>query len=167
MTIPTTHDTSLYTLGKGVVWIAEWSAGSAGTYYDVGNSPKFDVEVIEETLDHLSSRSGTKKKDKRVILETGYTITFDLDEISVLNVSRMINAHVSGRVLSAQRELEREFAIKFVSDNPYGPDQRWEFWKCSLKSAGPISLITDEWTVLSFTAEGLEDSTNNPTILLP
>ena len=59
--------TTLYQLGKGIVYIAEWSGATPpdpGDYEDVGNSPRFEVEVSEEKLDHFSSRSGVRLKDK-------------------------------------------------------------------------------------------------------
>ena len=56
-----------------------------------------------------------------------------------------------------------EFAVKFVSDNPAGPNETWEFWRCKLSPGGAFSLIGDEWSLLSFTAEGLADITNHST----
>lgn len=162
MPIATSPDTSLYELGKGIVYIAEFAAGVPGMYKDVGNCSKFDVEVTEESLDHFSSRSGTRKKDKTAILETGYTLSFDLDEISVLNMQMVLKAGVqNGHVLLANTALDKEYAIRFESDNPVGQNKKWEFWKCKLTPAGPISLISDDWQKLSFTGDGLTDTDNH------
>jgi hypothetical protein len=160
--------TTLYTIGRGVLSIGEWTGDTPPTdpsgYTDVGNCPRFEVEVTEEKLDHYSSRSGTRLKDKSVILETGYTINFDLDEISVANMKMFLKATLSGsNVLLANTVLDREFAVKFVGDNPAGPNEKWQFWRVQLSPGGAFGLIADEWSVMSFTGEGLSDTANNPT----
>ena len=156
---------TLYTLGRGVLSIGEWSGATPpGAYTDVGNCPRFDVEVTEEKLDHYSSRSGTRQKDKTVVLETGYTLDFDLDEMSILNMKMYLKATLSGaNVLLANTVLDREFALKFVSDNPVGPNETWEFWRCQLSPGGTFSLLSDEWQLLTFAGKGLADTANNPT----
>jgi len=156
--------TTLYTLGRGIVSIAAWSGTSPpGSLNDVGNSPRFEVEVTEETLDHYSSRSGTRVKDKKVVLETGYTLNFDLDEFSTQNLTMYLKGSISGNVISANVELDKEYAVKFVSDNPAGPNETWEFHRCKLTPGGSLNLISDEWALMSFTGEGLADTSNNPT----
>lgn len=167
MAIPTSPSTSLYSLGKGILSIGDWSGStppSAGAYVDVGNCPSFELEVVEESLDHYSSRAGTRVKDKSVIIETGYTVTFGLDEISVKNLQMFLKATLQGsNVLLANTSLDKEYALKFVSNNPAGPNQIWELWKVKLSPNGAFSLIGDEWATLSFTGEGLADTDNHPT----
>ncbi len=159
--------TTLYTLGRGIMSIGEWAAESPpGSYDDVGNCPRMEVEVTEETLEHFSSRSGTRVKDKEVTLETGYTLNFDLDEMSVANLAKFLRGNVSGaksHIILANQNLNSEHAIKFISDNATGPNEKWEFHKCKLTPGGAFSLIGDEWSLLSFTGEGLADVANNPT----
>lgn len=162
----TPPNTNLYTLGKGIVSISQWNGAipPADPYTDVGNCPSFDVEVTEELLDHFKSRSGAKTKDKTVILETGYTANFELDEIALINLQIYLKATLSGtHVLLANTVLTAEYAIKFVADNPAGPNETWVLWRCKLSPNGAFSLIGDEWATLSFTAEGLSDVANNPT----
>jgi hypothetical protein len=163
MAIPTSPSTALYTLGKGILSVGEWSGTTPpGGYTDIGNCPSFEVEVTEESLDHYSSRSGTRVKDKSVIIETGYTLTFALDEMSVKNLQMYLKATVSGSTLQANTALEQEYAFKFVADNPAGPNQIWEFWRVKLSPNGAFSLIGEEWSTVSFTGEGLADTDNNP-----
>ena len=153
--------TTLYTLGKGILYISEYSdACPVASYSDLGNCPRLDCEVTEEKLDHYSSRSGARVKDKSVILETGYTITFDLDEMSVKNLQIFLKAELAGggNVLRANQELTKEWIVKFISDNPAGPNETWEFWRVKLSPAGSFSLISDEWSALSFSGEGLADT---------
>jgi hypothetical protein len=146
------------------VSIAAWSGTTPpGTLDDVGNSPRFEVEVTEEKLDHYSSRSGTRVKDKSVVLETGYTLNFDLDEFAVSNLAMYLLGSVSGNVISANTELEKEYSVKFASDNPAGPNETWEFHRVTLSPGGALNLISDEWSLMTFSGEGLADTANNPT----
>jgi hypothetical protein len=156
--------TTLYTLGKGIVSIAAWSGTTPpGTLDDVGNCPRFEVEVTEETLDHYSSRSGTRVKDKQVVIETGYTLNFDLDEFSVANLAMFLKGTITGNVIYASTVLDSEYAVSFASDNPAGPNETWEFHRCKLRPGGNLNLISDEWALMSFTGEGLADTVNNAT----
>ena len=99
-----------------------------------------------------------------MVLESGYTLNFDLDEMSIKNLQIFLKATLSGtNVLLANTQLDKEFAVKFVSDNPVGPNETWEFWKTSLSPGGAFSLISDEWTLLTFTGDGLADTAENPT----
>ena len=161
MGIPLSHNVNLYSLGRGIIYMAEFSGGAPGSYTDVGNCPNLTVEVTEEKLPHYSSRSGTKVKDKEVVLETGYTIVFDLDEISTYNLKVFVKGTITQNKIYANQSLDREFAIKFVTDNPAGPNETWYFWRVTLSPNGPFSLIGDEWSKMSFTGEGLADTTNH------
>lgn len=166
MAIPTSPSTSLYTLGKGIMSMALWEGTTppeTNDFYDVGNCPTFEVEVTEESLDHYSSREGTRKKDKSVIIETGYKVTFNLDEMSVKNMQMYLKGTMQGTdVVLGNTALDNEYALKFVSNNPAGPNQTWEFWRIKLSPNGAFSLIGEEWSTLSFSGEGLADSDNHP-----
>jgi len=159
---PSSPSTSLYSLGKGVLKIGEWAgvtppAYPAG-YTDVGNCPEFTVEVTESVLDHFSSRSGIKMKDKTITLETGYTVKFKLDEMSIKNMQMFLKATLSGgNVLLANTALDKEYALYFQADNPVGPNENWQFWRCKLKPDGAFALIGDSWQQLGFSGEGLAD----------
>lgn len=156
--------TELYSLGKGILSIGEWvGATPPGSLTDVGNSPRFEVEVTEERLEHFSSRSGTRQKDKIVVLETGYTVNFDLDEISIANLQKFLKATLSGsNVLYANTVLDKEYALQFVSDNPVGENSTWLFHRVQLNPGAAFNLISEEWQLLTFEGEGLSDTANNP-----
>jgi hypothetical protein len=155
--------TTLYSLGKGILKIGDWSGATAPSfpseYVDVGNCSEFTVEVTETVLDHYSSRTGTKTKDKSVTIETGYSLKFKLDEMSVKNMQMFLKATLSGsNVLLANTQLDKEYALYFVSDNPVGPNEAWQFWRCKLKPDGSFSLIGTDWQTLGFSGEGLADT---------
>ena len=148
-----------------MVSIGEWNGATPpASMTDVGNCSKFDAEVTEQTLDHFSSRSGLKTKDKSVTIEIGYNLTFDLDEISVNNLKLFLKGSLTGtRIIRANTVLDAEYALQFQSDNPVGPNEKWEFWRMKLSPAGGFSLISDEWSKLSFKGTGLADTANHST----
>lgn len=152
-----------YMVGKGVVSIGEYTGGTP-TYFDVGNCPRFEYEPTEETLEHFSSRAGAKNLDKETTIQTGYTLNFTLDEISVKNMRMFLRASQTGtKKLSAMRELTKHYAVKFVSENAEGPDHIHEFWKVKLSPNGAFSLISDDYSTLSFSGKGMADADNHPT----
>jgi len=153
----------LYRLGRGKVYAAKFSGGSAGAYVDLGNCPVFNVEVTVEKLAHYSSQSDLRSKDKEVVIEAGYKLGFDLDEIGQNNLAIFLMGTIDGKTIHALKSLTDEYAIKFESDNPAGPDQKWWFHRCTISPSGAHNLIDEEWGRLPYTAEGLKDTTNNPT----
>jgi hypothetical protein len=71
-----------YTLGKGVVSFNRYLNGAYQGYRDVGNVPELTLNIDISKLDHFSSRSGIRSKDKSVVQETTPTVSFSLDEIT-------------------------------------------------------------------------------------
>jgi len=156
-------NTELLTLGKGIVSVAKWSGGSPGAYRDVGEAPEFNVEISVEDLPYNSGRSGTRKKIKEAVLETGYRINFSLSEIGLNNLELFMMGTREGNKVHALTSAgtKQEYAIKFVSDNPEGPNGTWEFWKAKIKPNGASSLIGEGWMNLPHVAEGLADVANH------
>ena len=151
-----------YMIGKGVLSIAKITNGDIGSYVDVGNCPKFEYELTEQVLEHYNSRSGLKEQDQEVVIQTGYTVSFTLDEVSVENLRMFMKASLSGtRTLYANMNANQQYSLKFRADNPIGPNVNYTFWKCKLTPNGAFSLISDEYTSLSFTGKGLADATGH------
>jgi len=75
-----------YLISKGYLMIAKWTNGVVGSYVDVGNCPKFEMEPTEQSQEHFSSRQGVKEQDQEIVIQTGYNLNFTLDEISVENL---------------------------------------------------------------------------------
>lgn len=159
----TPHSTENYTLSRGILHVATWSGGSAGAFSDMGNCNTFEIEPVVEKLAHYSKRSGIKEKDKTVVLETGYNVNFDLDELASVNLSKFLMGTVSGDTILGMQSVSTEYALKFVEDNPEGDNKTWFMHKCTIAPNGSLALLGDEWLNMSFTAEGLADVANNPT----
>lgn len=154
------HDIELYSVGKGILSIAVFSGTAPGTYEDVGNCTSLEVEPTVERLPHYSSRSGFRKKDKNPTISQEYTVNFTLDEIAAKNLQKFLLGDLTGNVVTALMNADQEYALKFVTDNPTGPNQTWNFWKCTLSPNGAMQLIGEDWMVMEFTAEGLADVLN-------
>ena len=159
---PTNPSTELYTLGRGVLYVAEWSGGTPGEYEDVGCAQECNVEVSLEELPHYSPRSKKRVKDKVTVLETGYKVNFSLDEKSEKNLARFLMGTLDGHTVHALTATGKEYALKFKGDNQEGPNDTWEFWKCKIKPNGAVGLIGEEWMTLPHVAEGLADVANHP-----
>lgn len=83
-----------YTLGRGIVYIDRKLAdGSSTGERDVGNAPAFNVALEQEKLEHFSSRSGFRSKDKEATLQLTATVTFTLDEVNVENLALVLLAN--------------------------------------------------------------------------
>ncbi len=155
------HSTDNYAIGKGVLEIAEFSGGAPGTYRNVGNCPSFEIEPSIERLPHYSSIQNFREKDKNPIIQTEYTVTFDLDEMAATNMARyMMGTLTEGMQVLGLQATDQEFALRFTSANPIGPDQVWDFWRMTLSPNGPVQLIGEEYMIMSFSGEGLADTTN-------
>lgn len=162
------HSTSLYIpSGRGILYIAEWSGTVPPTeldYVDVGNCPSMEIEPTQERRPHYSSRAGLRVKDLNPVTQLDYTLTFDLDEISANNIKIFLmgTLNEATKVVSGMTNGNQEFAIKFVSDNPIGPDQIYYFHRCTIAPNAAMQLIGEEYLVMSYTAEGLADTEYNP-----
>lgn len=160
--MPTPHDVDNYTIGKGILSIGAWVGSTPPVdFTDVGNASSIEVEHVLERLPHYSSRAGLRIKDKNPIIQTDYTVTFVLDEIAISNLLLFTAGTEESGVIHALQVPDAEYALKFVQDNPIGPNRTFWFWKATLTPSGPMALIGEEWMQMSYMAEGLADTTNH------
>jgi hypothetical protein len=93
----TTPSADNYSLGRGVLYFDKKDPDT-GLYTgerDLGNTPAFSVTLALEKLDHFSSRSGLKAKDKTVVVQVTPTFTFTLDEVNSENMAMLFMASVA------------------------------------------------------------------------
>jgi hypothetical protein len=167
MPVKVTHDTELYQINGGILYLAAWSGSTSpvyGDYYDVGNCLEFSFEVAVEKLEHYHYRGKRKVKDKVVIMETGYTLKFKLDEPSLVNLASFVKGSIEGNVIHGLQAAQQEYAVRFVEDSYVGEDKVYEFWRCDISPAGGFNLISiDQWKEMEFEGEGLADDANHAT----
>lgn len=149
-------------IGKGNMYMGLWS----GTTFPVsmvavGNCPSFEIEPTEEKLPHYSSQVPNRTKDAEVVIETGYTLSFILDEWTRENIAKYIRGIIVepqvgvDAYIKGGEALSQEWAVRFISDNTYGPNFQWDCWRVSLGPGGAAGLISEEFGQMSYTAEGL------------
>lgn len=161
------HSTSLYIpAGRGILYIAEWSGTTPpgdDDYTEVGNCPSFEAEPSIERRPHYSSREGLRTRDLNPVIQAEYNFSFDCDEISAKNLARFFigTLNEATGVIAGLQNADKEFALKFVSNNPVGPNAIYKFWRCTIGPNGPIQLIGDDYAVMSFSGEGLADVANH------
>lgn len=155
-----------YTLGKGILYIAKYNETAGVTdadYTDIGNCSQLNVNSTQEKLEHYSSRGGINKKDKEVTTQTGYTVTPTTDEITRENLALFLAGRLmpNGEV-RALINTEQEYALKYISDNPAGPNYDWYFHRVKITGSGDATLIGADWMTLPLTCEGLADDLWHP-----
>jgi len=147
------------------MYLGEWDPSTgfpAGEPTAVGNVPEASFELTEETLEHYNSEAGLRTKDKSVTIEIGYNLKFITDEISAANIARFVKGTITeptasdNRMISGNAALDKEYYVKFVTDNPAGPDYTYHFWRVKLKPSGEMGLISDEWAQMGYEGEGLK-----------
>ncbi len=107
-----------YQLGGGKVYLADLAAGGLPkTYRKVGNTPEFTVTVNTESYEHSSTQDGAPAQDLSVIIDSGGSIGFSLENFSAENLalfllgeaSDYVNpgiAGMSGAVIVADGDIE-------------------------------------------------------------
>jgi hypothetical protein len=153
--------------GRGLLYIGEWTGSNPpsypGDFNEIGNCPSLTLEPTRETRPHFSSREGLRERDLNPTVQLEYNVSFDCDELAAANLAKffMGSLQLSGDIYG-MTDYEKEFALRFVSQNPIGPNKIFKMHRVTLGPSGPLQLIGDDYLVMSFSGEGLADRTNNP-----
>ena len=143
-----------YTVGKGLV---SFKKTGATAFADMGNCTEFEFTPEIEKLDHFSSRTGVRFKDKSVVIQKSGTLRLVLDEWTVDNLKMAVlgsAAVVSGAdVIQIFDQSSVSGAIKFTGTNDIGPKYEWLFHAVDFIPSSSISLISDEWGTLELSGE--------------
>lgn len=162
--MPNPHSTQNYTVLKGIFSIAEFTGGAPGAYFDMGNAVTAEYEPVLERLPHYSNRSGFRVKDANPVISTEYNLRITLDEFAAVNLKKFLMGAQQGLDILMLQDTDREYAVRFVEDNPRGPNKTWNFWKGTIGPNGPLQLVGDgtEWATMEMLYEGLADTANHP-----
>lgn len=153
---------------------ASGPTGSTGTFtdgtvtwaqvdwIDLGNAPQFKWAAEVETLDHYSSRSGIKTRDKKVIISRKGTLTIVLDEITVENLDLALMGTTTGTAGSREIEIfsaaQVDAQVKLEGTNDVGNQFDWFFGAASFQPGKELSVISDTWAEIELVAEVNADS---------
>lgn len=147
-----------YQVGKGVV---SFKKEGDADYRDVGNVSALVITPNLTSLDHFSSRTGTKSKDLSVVQEKQLTLKMTMDEITAHNIAIMLlgsvdEAAVGGPMIEIFATNAVNGALRFVGANDIGAHCTMDLWNISFQPDGDFSLISDEWNEMETTADVLQ-----------
>lgn len=120
-----------YVLGKGKLYFSRLISGTQNPegYRFIGDCKEFNITFASTKLDHFSSTSGVKVKDKSVVLEVNRTGTIVTEEISSENLALFFfgssgSLTVAGATVTAEPIadviLDRYYPLGVSSANPGG-----------------------------------------------
>ncbi len=145
-------------IGKGNLYIAVRSGGAIQAYEHMGNCASIEIENAVEKLPHYSSMAGLRQKDKNPVIQTDYMLNITAEEIAAENLRRFCLGGGSGNDIYAMQNAQQEYAMRYISNNPIGPNQTWDFWRGTLTPNGAMALIGEEWMNMPIMFEGLADT---------
>lgn len=150
--------TDNYWIGKAIIYLADVSGQPS--WEDVGNCPSASFELQIEKLDHFSSRTGVRSKDRTIVLSKGGTLTITTDEITKDNIKMFVLGEddSDGKIrIFAGNAITK--MVKIVGTNEVGRKFEWIFNKVDFIPSGSFNFISDEWGTIEMTAEVLTDDT--------
>lgn len=143
-----------YYVGKGIVYI---KLPTDADYVDVGNVTALEFTPTVEKLDHFSSRTGIRQKDKSVVLQVSATLSITMEEWTARNIALTLLGDVveSGGIVSIDilTNNAQEAAVKFIGANSVGPQWSFEFPSVSFTPSAALNPISDEWGELQVEGE--------------
>lgn len=171
--MPTSPNALNYFIGKGTIAFTP----TGGVERDLGNAPEVELTPTIEKLDHFSSRSGVRTKDRSIVLEKSMTLRIVLDEITAENLQMLlIGSEVATNTDGTKsfdifEQSEITGAITFTGTNDVGNQVVMSLPSVSFTPTGSLNLISDEWGQIEVTAEVLsttytDGSTNFGTITI-
>jgi hypothetical protein len=150
----TSPDVTNYYLGKGAVYVKL----AAEAWRHVGNVPEFEVTPEIEELEHFSSMSGTRTKDRTVVIEKSMTLRILMEEFTAANLALAllgsVDTDTSGReIIDIFAVSEIRAAVKLIGANDIGQKFMWHFPEVDFLPTGSVNAITDEWGQLEVNGE--------------
>lgn len=149
-----------YSISKGEL---KWTP-TGGSQRSLGNCSEIELTPEITKLDHYSSLSGIRSKDKSVVTETKLTIRIMMEEISAENLKLLL---MGGSITTGQNGDKTfdvldvsslEGALTFTGSNTVGSQIDLSFPKVSFSPSGSLNMISEEWNTIEITGEVLLDS---------
>ncbi|MDK1386375.1 hypothetical protein QN224_13245 [Sinorhizobium sp. 8-89] len=158
--MPASPNVLNYFIGKGIIKFKP----TAGTIRDLGNAPEVELTPAIEKLDHFSSRSGVRSKDRSIALEKTLTLRIVLDELTAENLGLLLlseaTTNSAGNLeLDIFSESEIAGEITFEGTNDVGNQCNLTLPSVSFGPSGSLNLISDEFGQIELTGEVLLSGT--------
>lgn len=144
-------------VGKGIV---SFLKDGDVTYRDLGNVSAMTFTPEVTTLEHFSSRQGTKKKDLVITLEQKGAVKMTMEEITPENFALMVygsvdEAAVGGPEVEIFGSPSTSGALRFTGTNDQGPKVTVDFYHVTFTPTGDVGFISDEFNAMEVTADVL------------
>lgn len=108
----------------------------------------FHAQGTDYTVDSKSGRLFITA-DSTIPDGTDIDIYFAADAATYTRIKALAETQVIGQ-------------LRFVSDNPAGPQKEIKIWNTSITPTGDTAYIGDDWSTMSFVGEILKDETGHP-----
>ena len=158
----TAPNTSNYYIGKGIV---SFKKSGDSTYRDLGNATIFEFAPNITKLDHFSSRTGVKTKDRSVVTEKSGTINLTLEEWTIENLQLALLGDQPEAISSGNNKVFNIFAsnqisgaLRFVGTNDVGPRFQWDLNDVSFVPGKSVNPISEAWGALELVGDVLADT---------
>jgi len=150
-----------YQIGKADVYFTPDGAAER----HVGNCAAGGITPNITFLDHFSSMSGTRTKDRSVATEIGGTMTLTMEEITPENLSILLFGG-TGTTVATNSDGDKEFNLfdrseitgqfRIVGTNDIGNKFTVTLPKVSVQPQGEYGFISDEWNQVELSGEVLQ-----------
>ncbi len=159
---PTSPNADNYFIGKGYV---EFQVENGTGYVHLGNCPEVEFTPTVDILDHFSSMSGVRTKDRKVVREKSATLRIVMEELNPHNLGLVVMGDVTDPVspdttytIDIFSLSEIKGAMRFVGQNDVGARVQWDWPLVSITPSSSINLISEEWGSMEITADVLADA---------
>ncbi len=127
-------------------------------FRDLGNVPEFEFTPEIDRLEHFSSRSGIKTKDKDVVLEKSGTLRIVMEELTADNLALSLMGKVTtntagNKVIDIMSEDIIAAKVRFVGTNTVGRQATWDFERIEFAASAATNPISDEFMQFEVTGE--------------
>lgn len=134
-------------VGKGIV---SFKKEGDAEFRDLGNVTSMTLTPQIETLEHYTSRTGIKTRDRLIVRQQKATVKVVMEEITANNIALMVygaidEAAVGGPTVEIFGGLEVKGSLKFVGTNDIGPKVTMILDNVSWTPTGDLQMISDEW----------------------
>jgi hypothetical protein len=147
MTLAVTSSTDLLQVGKG---IAVFKKEGETTFRDLGNCPEIELTPSADNLDHFNARTGTKTKNKTIVISSSCELRIVMEEMAAFNLSLLLTGSIDESDpevpvvnIGGQNAVRGEF--RFYGMNDVGPKWNVTIPTVDFLPSGKLNLISDEW----------------------
>jgi hypothetical protein len=143
-----------FVVAKGIITI---QPGMTGPWLDLGNVPEFEFSPTIEELEHFTSRTGVKLRDKTIALEKGGDLRMVMEEWTAFNMALALLSEVDESsppgesMIDILKLAQFSAAVRFQGMNDVGPRWNFQFNRVDFIPSSSMNLISDEWAGLEVT----------------